>query len=528
MKRLVFFWLVLAVGIGWGLMVGQVLAGEAGSAAEPAKPASATPPAAEPKEPPLPTPPLPKQPPSPTPPAKPTEAVPVDSKQVEAAILKALAEPSEAEFAEMPLKDVIKYWHDRHKISIVLDTHGIKEIGIDETHPITIHRKDGSFRAILEQVLEPLDLAWTIRSGSLWITSSNKAEEHLVARVYEVADLLGESKEDPRGHLEELIDVITSTVVPQKWSNVGGPGTIQPLILRGKPVLVISHTWAVHLEIMRLLEDLREAAQPEPAKQNGPPSDSKAKQSALPEVAPSESPSAAPGAELARKKSSLAASLSGLAERSRQAETELLEALGKPPKEEVPTGGFGDLIVWLSEIYRIPIVLDQRELKSKGVDLDREVDIPVQNVSLRAILDWLLEPLDLAWTIRHEVIWITSREEAQKHLVARVYSVEELLPAGLEESNWQEELKKLQEVIYDSVCPGSWKETGKWSSGGIAGAGCLESLLVRGKPVLCVYQTWSGHLEVARLLQELTQAAGPEISKAPGEVSKAKPDGPNY
>ncbi|MDW8039554.1 MAG: hypothetical protein RMI90_16155, partial [Thermoguttaceae bacterium] len=69
-------------------------------------------------------------------------------------------------------------------------------------------------------------------------------------------------------------------------------------------------------------------------------------------------------------------------------------------------------------------------------------------------------------------------------------------------------------------------ETGKWSSGGIAGAGCLESLLVRGKPVLCVYQTWSGHLEVARFLKEVSQLAGTEISKLPPAGSEAKPDRP--
>jgi hypothetical protein len=53
--------------------------------------------------------------------------------------------------------------------------------------------------------------------------------------------------------MDDLINVITSTIKPTTWDEVGGPGSIAP----AAGTLVISQTMAVHMEIERFLEDLR-------------------------------------------------------------------------------------------------------------------------------------------------------------------------------------------------------------------------------------------------------------------------------
>ena len=54
---------------------------------------------------------------------------------------------------------------------------------------------------------------------------------------------------------DSLINLITSTVEPDSWDDVGGPGTVQPF--DGNLSLVVSNTQEVHEAIVNLLEQLR-------------------------------------------------------------------------------------------------------------------------------------------------------------------------------------------------------------------------------------------------------------------------------
>lgn len=54
---------------------------------------------------------------------------------------------------------------------------------------------------------------------------------------------------------DSLINLITSTVEPDSWDDVGGPGTVQPF--DGNLSLVVSNTQEVHEAVVSLLEQLR-------------------------------------------------------------------------------------------------------------------------------------------------------------------------------------------------------------------------------------------------------------------------------
>jgi hypothetical protein len=63
---------------------------------------------------------------------------------------------------------------------------------------------------------------------------------------------------DAQPDFDSLIDLITSTIKPTTWDNVGGPGSIVPA--HGVGALVVSQTQAVHEEIEALLANLRAAS----------------------------------------------------------------------------------------------------------------------------------------------------------------------------------------------------------------------------------------------------------------------------
>ena len=178
-------------------------------------------------------------------------------------ILKALDEPTELDFIEEPLQGVVDYLSDRHKIQIVIDIRALDDLNIGKDEPTT-HKLSGiSLRSALDLVLRNLDLTWTIKSEVLLITTVDVADESCLVKVYDVSDLV--VCQDEGGRLWDdyvsLIDTIESVVAPDTWlETVGGPGTVEGCTFASAKVLVILHTYQVHMEVAGLLDTIRAIA----------------------------------------------------------------------------------------------------------------------------------------------------------------------------------------------------------------------------------------------------------------------------
>jgi len=102
------------------------------------------------------------------------------------------------------------------------------------------------------------------RGYQTWL--QKRLSETPVTRVYDVADLV--SVADPRKHpasrpsegtladFDSLIDLITTTIQPEEWDSVGGPGSVAPH--EGTLTLVVHQYPFVHEELENLFQTLRE------------------------------------------------------------------------------------------------------------------------------------------------------------------------------------------------------------------------------------------------------------------------------
>ena len=108
----------------------------------------------------------------------------------EAKIIKELNEPTEMEFIETPLKDVVEALKIRHGIEITLDAKAITDAGGAIDMPITASLKGITLKSALRLVLQEHELNYLIDHEVLQITSDAKAKEHVVTKVYPVADLV--------------------------------------------------------------------------------------------------------------------------------------------------------------------------------------------------------------------------------------------------------------------------------------------------------------------------------------------------
>lgn len=192
-----------------------------------------------------------------------TAAAPAPS-EGEAAVLAALQQPTELEFDEQPLSDVADFLHRKHKLEIQFDRRALTDAGVGIETPITLKLDGIRLRSALRLILGALDLTYVARDGYLFITSKTEAESMLKIKTYPVRDLVTLDSEfrppvspsRPAGEdYQSLIELITSTVSPTTWDDVGGPGSIRAF--GNAHAISISQTEEAQEEAVELLAVLR-------------------------------------------------------------------------------------------------------------------------------------------------------------------------------------------------------------------------------------------------------------------------------
>jgi hypothetical protein len=224
-----------------------------------------------------------------------------------------LAKPTNVDFVEQPLKDVFGYLQEAHQIPIYLKTKKLEEAGVPADKPITMSLRGVSLRTVLDLMLDELELSYLV-TDVLIITTPEDEEYHLQTRVYDCRDLLAMpappgadklvpaaahgsgvsgmggmfavadepvkgskggssggqgggmggfgsgSAKAPQTELEkrtdDLIELITATVKPDSWDDVGGPGSVSAY----NGLFAVLQTGKVHTEVEHVLDMLREAA----------------------------------------------------------------------------------------------------------------------------------------------------------------------------------------------------------------------------------------------------------------------------
>lgn len=196
------------------------------------------------------------------------EFLPVPS-AAEQKILDALEKPTQVDFNQTSLQDVVDVLKDEHLIEIQLDSNPLAEAGLESDTPVTARFKNVSLRSALSLLLKPKEMTWAIRDEVLLLTTLDVADSLLITRTYPVGDLGGEADFD------SLRQAITGTVSPISWDEVGGPGNI--VIVPGSQSLVVSQTRPVHEAILTLLRSLRAARESQGPPPKRPPGEAKLK-----------------------------------------------------------------------------------------------------------------------------------------------------------------------------------------------------------------------------------------------------------
>jgi hypothetical protein len=152
------------------------------------------------------------------------------SAERDAATREKLAKPAEAEFVDQPLNSVIEYFKDYCKVQIYVKKRNVEEQGFDpSTATVNISLKGVPTSRMLQLILENFKLDYTIQDGVVIISTPEdlESQEQLAVKVYDLRNWLGIAPSNKE--VDRLIDVVTKTIYPQSWTEVGGVGSIESL-----------------------------------------------------------------------------------------------------------------------------------------------------------------------------------------------------------------------------------------------------------------------------------------------------------
>lgn len=218
----------------------------------------------------------------------------------ETASLRAKMQSEQFEWGahEMPLRKALAELRLQTKLNIHLDEPALFDIGLGLDTAVSLRSGTRSLARTLDLLLEPLDLTWQVADDVVVITDLNSAEEALDLRIYPVRDLVWRGLDKQAPDLKErlasylpkvrrqpmfywddpfrillpspilqsipaddnLIEMLTTTIEPDYWTPLGGPG--EAFFFSHADCLVIAQTAKIHEQIADELAQLRRDSQP--------------------------------------------------------------------------------------------------------------------------------------------------------------------------------------------------------------------------------------------------------------------------
>jgi hypothetical protein len=303
-----------------------------------------------------------------------------------------LSQQSEVEFIDRPLKDALEQLSDRHGIPIVIDTAGLQAADVSPETLTTLKVSAVSLESVLNLILEPLGLDWTITDDVLLVTTAQRVAAHYDVRIVSVAELV-ESGLSPADIRQAIMD----TIEPATWADTSDPATIRVL---PENRLMILHNRHVLARIDRLLGELA------------------------------------------------AVFSGGDVPRAPAAERHIIRELRALSQTDFYETPLWHCLEYLEELHGIQI--DSRALKAHGIPSHSlPITLSLTGVSLQSALNAMLKPLGLRAVVDHEVLIITSEAAAAAKRQTGVYDLRRLGEAGLD----PEELLQLVRAIAVSGSP---------------------------------------------------------------------------
>lgn len=377
--------------------------------------------------------------------------------------------------------------------------------------PVSIDAEEEPAESILSEMLEQRGLAWSPRGNAIVITTKEVLDTRREAIAYDVADLVVDA--EGAADMSLLIQLLTQIVAPDSWQEVGGSGTLTPIVRERSALLLVDQPFPIQQQIAKTLASLRLTgiAKTPPASLTTftlvpPPHRSVVSASfGYAESKPQSTSDASVGTESGQQpaKSSESAPfirpVEGLpldiSPEEAKRRSEVVAAIQQPASIDCRDLPLSKVIEEVTAGLPIRLKFDRKAIDDDGtVSLEDPVTHATENEPVEAILYDLLQPRGLTWLPRGDSLVITTWTEADALLEAVAYDVTDLV---VNAQTGQADMQMLVELIFTVVAPDSWLTVG--------GAGTVNPFAREQAALLLVRQTSKIQAEVSQLLARLRE-----------------------
>lgn len=387
-----------------------------------------------------------------------------------------LNRPLRVEFEATTLRDVAAFLRQHLGVPVLIDRAALQDIGRDENMQISVKLHGLTARSVLHHVLAPSKLAFAAKDGALLITTQEAVEHQLTTEVFSVTDLVhcGTDRCPEAANYDALIELITSTVVPESWDEVGGPGSINAL----NEALIISQTEDVLNRVRNLLAMLRVAF------------------------------------ALNEQRGDSQASIS--LEQVNQSDKAIDKALEQHITADFRQLPLVDAAKFLAKECGVNLVVDESALEDVGLGNDLPLNFECKGMALRHGLTHMLAAIDLTWIVDDGVLKITTLEAAESAYETRVYPVADLLVQDESDALFREyshrgNIDELIDTLTTAIDPSSWSDVG--------GPGAIQPFAA--SDLLVISQTRITHHKIERLLSKLRKHMAQRAKQAPPRANES-------
>ena len=169
-----------------------------------------------------------------------------------------------------------------------------------------------------------------------------------------------------------------------------------------------------------------------------------------------------------------------------------------------------DAVAQMSERHGIAIVIDKRALDEIGISPEDPVDLRLQGVQLKSVMQLMLNDLDLTTTVQGETLVVTSKDSCENDLLTRIYWLE---GTGFEYTDSPSSYQPLADAIRYTVEPSTWD--------GAGGSSTLTPVTTK-RPAIMVSTTFRVHQQIESLIDVLREPYAKAIATNDSSKSNRK------
>ncbi|VTS06667.1 DUF4974 domain-containing protein [Tuwongella immobilis] len=156
-------------------------------------------------------------------------------------IMRALDSQVELNYRETSFSEALQDLSDRLGQPIIIDKAALADAAVDNSAPVTAKLSKVSGRTALRKILSDMGLTYVIKNEVIYVTSTVRAREMLVTRVYYIGDLVQATgpfggavtwgpfvdQMQTQENLKVILQAIEQSIDPMSWKGNGGLGSIQ-------------------------------------------------------------------------------------------------------------------------------------------------------------------------------------------------------------------------------------------------------------------------------------------------------------